>query len=199
MLKSSLFSNASDKNELKNTFKEKLEKYRKEIKKAKIDKESEEHCKNILKDFLNEGFKYNCNTQRKIDLVIKYDNEVKAIIETKNYDNKIEMIKDNDYYHKSFYQAILYYYKSRKNINKDLSIEHIIITDFYNLYLFLRRDFKFIAANKQIINFFNIKKIDVDSKDFYNSSKVILDKINHGVVGYKINLFEDDAELIYSF
>ena len=192
----------SEENELKislKTFKDKLEIYRREIEKAKENKESEEHCKNILKDFLSGGFEYNCNTQRKIDLVIKYKNEVKAIIETKNYDNKNEMIKDNDYYYKSFYQSVLYYYKSAKDLNKDFSVEHIIITDFYNLYLFLRSDFEFITANKQIINFFNVKKIDIDSKDFYNSSKTILEKINCEVVGYKINLFTDEAELIYRF
>ena len=192
----------SDENELKislKTFKYKLEIYRREIEKAKQNKESEEHCKNILKDFLSGGFEYNCNTRGKIDLVIKYKNEVKAIIETKNYDNKNEMIKDNDYYYKSFYQSVLYYYKSAKDLNKDFSVEHIIITDFYNLYLFLRSDFEFIAANKQIINFFNVKKIDIDSKDFYNSSKTILEKINREVVGYKINLFTDEAELIYRF
>ena len=199
LLKSSIIA---DENELEislKTFKEKLEIYRKEIEKAKENKESEEHCKNILKDFLSGGFKYNCNTKGKIDLVIKYKNETHAIIETKNYDNKNEMIKDNDYYYKSFYQSVLYYYKSRKDLNKDLSVKHIIITDFYNLYLFLRNDFEFIAENKQIINFFNVKKIDIDSKDFYNSSKTILEKINREVVGYKINLFEDDAELIYRF
>ena len=199
LLKSSIIA---DENELEislKTFKEKLEIYRKEIEKAKDNKESEEHCKNILKDFLSGGFKYNCNTKGKIDLVIKYKNETHAIIETKNYDNKNEMIKDNDYYYKSFYQSVLYYYKSRKDLNKDLSVKHIIITDFYNLYLFLRNDFEFIAENKQIINFFNVKKIDIDSKDFYNSSKTILEKINREVVGYKINLFEDDAELIYRF
>ena len=199
LLKSSI---VADENELEislKTFKEKLETYRKEIEKAKENKESEEHCKNILKDFLSGGFKYNCNTKGKIDLVIKYKNETHAIIETKNYDNKNEMIKDNDYYYKSFYQSVLYYYKSRKDLNKDLSVKHIIITDFYNLYLFLRNDFEFIAENKQIINFFNVKKIDIDSKDFYNSSKTILEKINREVVGYKINLFEDNAELIYRF
>ena len=195
----------SDENELK-TFKDasagflqKLETYRREIEKAKENKESEEHCKNILKDFLNGGFEYNCNTKGKIDLAIKYKNEVKAIIETKNYDNKNEMIKDNDYYYKSFYQSVLYYYKAKKDLNKDLSVEHVIITDFYNLYLFLRSDFEFISENKQIINFFNVRKIDIDSKDFYNSSKAILEKINREVVGYKINLFEDDAETIYRF
>ena len=195
----------SDEKELK-TFKDasagflqKLETYRREIEKAKENKESEEHCKNILKDFLNGGFEYNCNTKGKIDLAIKYKNEVKAIIETKNYDNKNEMIKDNDYYYKSFYQSVLYYYKAKKDLNKDLSVEHVIITDFYNLYLFLRSDFEFISENKQIINFFNVRKIDIDSKDFYNSSKAILEKINREVVGYKINLFEDDAETIYRF
>lgn len=198
LLKSSIFSNLSNIEEL-NNLSEKLEIYKNGIKKAKEDKESEEHCKNILKDFLNGAFKYNCNTKGKIDLTIKYEGDIKAIIETKNYDNKTEMIKDNDYYYKSFYQSVLYYYQSRKNINKDMTVEHIIITDFENIYLFLRSDFEYLTANKQIINFFNVKKIDTNTKDFYNSSKAILEKINREVVGYKINLFEDDAEIIFKF
>lgn len=198
LLKSSIFSNLSNTEEL-NNLSEKLEIYKNGIRKAKEDKESEEHCKNILKDFLNEAFKYNCNTKGKIDLTIKYEGNIKAIIETKNYDNKTEMIKDNDYYYKSFYQSVLYYYQSRKNINKDMTVEHIIITDFENIYLFLRSDFEYLTANKQIINFFNVKKIDTNTKDFYNSSKAILEKINREVVGYKINLFEDDAEIIFKF
>ncbi|WP_288521083.1 Eco57I restriction-modification methylase domain-containing protein [uncultured Brachyspira sp.] len=198
LLKSSIFSNLSNTEEL-NNLSEKLEIYKNGIRKAKEDKESEEHCKNILKDFLNGAFKYNCNTKGKIDLTIKYEGDIKAIIETKNYDNKTEMIKDNDYYYKSFYQSVLYYYQSRKNINKDMTVEHIIITDFENIYLFLRSDFEYLTANKQIINFFNVKKIDTNTKDFYNSSKAILEKINREVVGYKINLFEDDAEIIFKF
>ncbi|TXJ32372.1 Eco57I restriction-modification methylase domain-containing protein [Brachyspira aalborgi] len=198
LLKSSIFSNLSNTEEL-NNLSEKLEIYKNGIRKAKEDKESEEHCKNILKDFLNGAFKYNCNTKGKIDLTIKYEGNIKAIIETKNYDNKTEMIKDNDYYYKSFYQSVLYYYQSRKNINKDMTVEHIIITDFENIYLFLRSDFEYLTANKQIINFFNVKKIDTNTKDFYNSSKAILEKINSEVVGYKINLFEDDAEIIFKF
>ena len=121
LLKSSIFSNLSNTEEL-NNLSEKLEIYKNGIRKAKEDKESEEHCKNILKDFLNGAFKYNCNTKGKIDLTIKYEGDIKAIIETKNYDNKTEMIKDNDYYYKSFYQSVLYYYQSRKNINKDIII-----------------------------------------------------------------------------
>lgn len=198
LLKSSIFSNLSNTEEL-NNLSEKLEIYKNGIRKAKEDKESEEHCKNILKDFLNGAFKYNCNTKGKIDLTIKYEGDIKAIIETKNYDNKTEMIKDNDYYYKSFYQSVLYYYQSRKNINKDMTVEHIIITDFENIYLFLRSDFEYLTANKQIINFFNVKKIDTNTKDFYNSSKAILEKINREVVGYKINLFEDNAEIIFKF
>ena len=198
LLKSSIFSSLSNTEEL-NNLSEKLEIYKNGIRKAKEDKESEEHCKNILKDFLNGAFKYNCNTKGKIDLTIKYEGDIKAIIETKNYDNKTEMIKDNDYYYKSFYQSVLYYYQSRKNINKDMTVEHIIITDFENIYLFLRSDFEYLTANKQIINFFNVKKIDTNTKDFYNSSKAILEKINREVVGYKINLFEDDAEIIFKF
>ncbi|MDA1470488.1 hypothetical protein OGZ02_17235 [Brachyspira hyodysenteriae] len=76
--------------------------------------ESEEHCKGILNKFLVNAFGYNCNTSGKINLVIKFDDNIKTIIETKNYNNSLEMIDDNNYNNKAFYQTILYYYKSRK-------------------------------------------------------------------------------------
>ena len=79
LLKSSIFSNLSNTEEL-NNLSEKLEIYKNGIRKAKEDKESEEHCKNILKDFLNGAFKYNCNTKGKIDLTIKYEGNIKEII-----------------------------------------------------------------------------------------------------------------------
>ena len=83
-------------------FNKELKNYRKQIEKSENEKESEEHCKTYLRDFLVNSFGYNCNTKGKIDLVIKYDDYIKTIIEAKNYDNEEEMIKDNDYFYKGF-------------------------------------------------------------------------------------------------
>lgn len=84
-------------------FKRDIKWYRNEINNAKNKGESEEHCKGILNKFLVNAFGYNCNTSGKIDLVIKFDDNIKTIIETKNYNNNEEMIEDNNYNNKAFY------------------------------------------------------------------------------------------------
>ena len=170
-------------------FKNELEKYRKAIINSENEKETEEHCKGIFKDLLVNSFGYNCNTKGKIDLVIKYDDVIKTIIETKNYDNEKEMIKDNDYFHKGFYQIILYYYRSRQtNENKNLNIDNIIITDYKDVYLFLKDDFENIINDKQIINYFK-NNSKIKNETFYSICGGFLKKINIDIVGYKINLF----------
>ena len=185
-------------------FKRDIKCYRNEINNAKNKGEtnkgeSEEHCKGILNKFLLNAFGYNCNTKGKIDLVIKYDDAVKTIIETKNYDNEEEMIKDNDYFHKGFYQTILYYYKSRKNKdNKDFNIDNIIITNFEKVYLFSKYDFEKIINDNQIVNYFN-ENSKVKNDTFYKICGGFLENINLEVVGYKIDLFNDDDALIYRF
>lgn len=173
--------------------------YRNEINNAKVKGESEEHCKGILNKFLVNAFGYNCNTSGKIDLVIKFDDNIKTIIETKNYNNTLEMIDDNNYNNKAFYQTILYYYKSRKNKdNKDFNIDNIIITNFEKVYLFSKYDFEKLINDNQIVNYFN-ENSKVKNETFYKICGGFLENINLEVVGYKIDLFNDDDVLIYRF
>ncbi|WP_300369426.1 TaqI-like C-terminal specificity domain-containing protein [Brachyspira sp.] len=173
--------------------------YRNEINNAKDKGETEEHCKGILNKFLVNAFGYNCNTSGKIDLVIKFDDNIKTIIETKNYNNTLEMIEDNNYNNKAFYQTILYYYKSRKNKdNKDFNIDNIIITNFEKVYLFSKYDFEKLINDNQIVNYFN-ENSRVKNETFYSICGGFLENINLEVVGYKIDLFNDDDSLIYRF
>ncbi|MCX2751811.1 hypothetical protein [Campylobacter sp. MIT 21-1682] len=65
-------------------FKQSLETYFKTLQKAVENKESEEHQKNILRDFLSQTFAYNCNTKGRIDLAIYEDSTPKVIFETKS-------------------------------------------------------------------------------------------------------------------
>lgn len=180
-------------------FKRDIKWYRNEINNAKVKGESEEHCKGILNKFLVNAFGYNCNTSGKIDLVIKFDDNIKTIIETKNYNNTLEMIDDNNYNNKAFYQTILYYYKSRKNKdNKDFNIDNIIITNFEKVYLFSKYDFEKLINDNQIVNYFN-ENSKVKNETFYKICGGFLENINLEVVGYKIDLFNDDDVLIYRF
>ncbi|WP_300757175.1 TaqI-like C-terminal specificity domain-containing protein [uncultured Brachyspira sp.] len=180
-------------------FKRDIKWYRNQINNAKDKGETEEHCKGILNKFLVNAFGYDSNTKGKIDLVIKFDDNIKTIIETKNYNNEEEMIKDNDYFYKGFYQTILYYYKSRKNKdNKDFNIDNIIITNFEKVYLFSKYDFEKLINDNQIVNYFN-ENSKVKNETFYKICGGFLENINLEVIGYKIDLFNDDETLIYRF
>ena len=180
-------------------FKRDIKWYRNEINNAKNEGETEEHCKGILNKFLVNAFGYDSNTKGKIDLVIKFDDNIKTIIETKNYNNNEEMIDDNNYNNKAFYQTILYYYKSRKNKdNKDFNIDNIIITNFEKVYLFSKYDFEKLINDNQIVNYFN-ENSKVKNETFYKICGGFLENINLEVVGYKIDLFNDDDVLIYRF
>ncbi|ASJ22137.1 hypothetical protein BHAMNSH16_11025 [Brachyspira hampsonii] len=180
-------------------FKRDIKWYRNEINNAKNKGETEEHCKGILNKFLVNAFGYDSNTKGKIDLVIKFDDNIKTIIETKNYNNTLEMIDDNNYNNKAFYQTILYYYKSRKNKdNKDFNIDNIIITNFEKVYLFSKYDFEKLINDNQIVNYFN-ENSKVKNETFYKICGGFLENINLEVIGYKIDLFNDDEVLIYRF
>ncbi|WP_300712460.1 DNA methyltransferase, partial [uncultured Brachyspira sp.] len=180
-------------------FKRDIQWYRNEINNAKNKNETEEHCKGILNKFLVDAFGYNCNTSGKIDLVIKFDDNIKTIIEAKNYNNTLEMIEDNNYNNKAFYQTILYYYKSRKNKdNKDFNIDNIIITNFEKVYLFSKYDFEKLINDNQIANYFN-ENGKVKNETFYKICGGFLENINLEVIGYRLDLFNDDLETIYRF
>ncbi len=98
-------------------------------------------------------FYYRVNIHEKIDTAIIDNNQVAVIIECKNPSNKVEMIEKNNFNKKSFWQAIHYFLMERKNNN---SIKHIIITNYYQWFIFDAKDFENIfSQNRQINNIYN--------------------------------------------
>ena len=57
--------------------------------------ETEEHQKNLLRDFLHKSFNYDCNTRDRIDLAIYEDSVPKVLFEVKKSDNAQEFVKPN--------------------------------------------------------------------------------------------------------
>lgn len=120
-------------------------------------KESEEHLKTIVRDFLRDTYykdSYAINTKDRKDLVIHngkdYSSNVGVLIETKQPSNKAEMISKDNVNAKSF-QQLLSYYLHERFINNNKEIKHIIITNIYEWYIFDASDFeKFFFEDKKL-------------------------------------------------
>ncbi len=126
----------------------------------KIDtKESEEHNKNIISDFLKDSYyknKYEINTAGRKDLVIHTGRTnktpVAVIIETKKPSNKSEMISLINPNAKALHETIHYYLKERI-IKNNTEIKHIIISNIYEWFIFDATEFeKYFYQNKQFLN-----------------------------------------------
>lgn len=129
----------------------------KDITIADQKKESEEHYKTIVRDFLLDTYykgNHSINTQGRNDLVIHNGSNatspVGIIIETKQPSNKAEMISAKNPNSKSFQQLITYFLKERFE-NKNLEIKHLIISNIYEWYIFDASDFeRYFYDNKKI-------------------------------------------------
>lgn len=120
-------------------------------------KESEEHLKVILRDFLLDTYykgKNAINTKERKDLVIHNGSELTSsagvLIETKQPSNKSEMISAKNPNSKSFQQLISYYIHERF-IKENKEIKHLIITNIYEWYIFDASDFeRYFFENKKL-------------------------------------------------
>jgi len=105
------------------------------------EKETEEHLKNILADFLKDVYykdKYEINTKDRKDLVIHNgktsSTPVAVIIEMKKLGSP-EMISKEKPNNKALHELMLYYIVDRfEHNNKEL--KYLIATDIYNWYIF---------------------------------------------------------------
>lgn len=77
--------------------------------------------------------------QSGIDLTITRDGRPAVIIEAKLPDSR-EMITSEDLNKKAFHEAVLYFMRERKRGNDCLF--HVIVTDFYNWFVFDAKDFE---------------------------------------------------------
>ncbi len=130
-------------------------------------KEYEEHLKYLLRDFLKNTF-YNANainTKGNFDFVIHLEksnkSKVGVIIETKTPDSK-EMITEENLQVKSMYQILLYYLQERIN-NQNNDIKHLIITNFYDWFIFDASVFEKL--------FFDNKELQKEFKSWSNKEK----------------------------
>lgn len=138
-------------------FKENIKQAFQDIAIADKKKESEEHYKAIVRDFLLDTYykgNHSINTQGRNDLVIhngtNATSPVGIIIETKQPSNKSEMISPKNPNSKSFQQLISYFLKERFE-NKNLEIKHLIISNIYEWYIFDASDFeRYFYDNKKI-------------------------------------------------
>lgn len=126
--------------------------------------ETEEHNKNLLRDFLKstlnsqDGHNFYINTSEQIDLAIHSDNSsdspIAVIIEVKKPDNNYEMVTADNFYKKSFYELMLYYLRE-KVIKNNHSVKFLIITNLIDWFIFNSHDFeRLFARNRTLLDDF---------------------------------------------
>ncbi len=100
------------------------------------EKESEEHLKNIISDFLKDTWYkdlHEINTKGRNDLVIHTGKTAKdtvgVIIEVKKTSNKTEMISEAKPNVKAMHELILYYLRERTEHN-NIDIKYLIVTKY---------------------------------------------------------------------
>src|SRR3972149_7954324 len=129
---------------------EDFENFRKELQKLLSlinEKESEEHNKNFVRDFLINAFysEKSVNTKGRTDLAIHLDKTgrsfVGVIIEAKSPVNKSDMISEDNLNCKAMHEAILYYLRERIEHRND-EIKNIIITNAYKWFIFKAEQFE---------------------------------------------------------
>ncbi len=177
--------------------------------------EREEHLKNYLINFFKQtyyGSEYLVNTKDNIDLAIYLgrdsESNVGVIIETKRPSNTSEMFSHNKPLVKSLFEIILYYFDEREN-QRNNELKHLIITNFYQWYIFDANTFdKHIYRNEKIKKLYK-NKIDErkDNNFFYEEIERILkdedlqlEYIYFNIMEYETNIrnnsFEEENKLI---
>ena len=147
--------------------------------------ESEEYNKNFITDFLYTlGYEnnYKINTKGRVDLAIYKDNTPEVLIETKNLNDKKDMISIENLNEKSFQQIILYYLREKIKF-QNFNLRHIIITNYIEWFVFDAIEINKIATNKKIERLYRDFEIDKklfssNTDEFYKSLKVILKSEN---------------------
>ena len=143
------------------------------------EKQDENFHKNLFSDFLKKTYyedQYFINVKEKSDLVIHNgknpESTVGVIFETKKptKTNNIEMLKVDDLNKKAFQQLVLYFLRERI-VHKNLEIKYLVVTNFYEWFIFDARIFeKLFAQNRELVQTFtNFEKgqLSGDKTDFF--------------------------------
>lgn len=141
------------------------------------EKESEEHLKNVISDFLKDTWykeHFEINTKDRSDLVIHTGKTTKdpvgVILEVKKPSNKTEMISDGKPNSKALQELILYYLRERVD-NNNTDIKYLVITNIYEWYIINETWFeKNIYRNNKLKKSYEGWKLSgKDTKFFYES------------------------------
>ena len=105
-----------------------------------------------------------------IDLALLKNNNVEVIIEAKKLSNKEEMFSPENVNCRALHECILYYLRERDEnlLTPNTSLTYIIITDFYQFYIFKSSEFKRLFESRQIKSLY---KNFTEKKGLFHTSK----------------------------
>lgn len=161
--------------------------------------ETEEHNKNILRDFLQGTFynEFPINTSGNVDLAIfngkNSNTSIGVIFELKSPQNTSSMITCNDLNRKALHELVLYYLQEKISQGNH-TIKHLIATNCLDWFIFDASDFERIfARNSDFVKKYNMWKTgqyDETSTDFFYNQivKPFISQSNEAIPGVYINL-----------
>jgi len=155
-----------------NLFKHNITDLYKSLCETEENKESEEHQKNIISDFLKKPFSsYSVNTSGRVDLAISekgQDTPNRLLFEVKRSTNRSEMLTPDSINCKAMHELLYYYLQERMH---NLHLNHLIITNGFDWYIFEARVFEslFYSNKKLVSDFtdFSNKSLSGDTTDFF--------------------------------
>ena len=121
-----------------------------------------------------------------IDLALLKNNNVEVIIEAKKPSNTEEMFSPDNVNCRALHECILYYLRERDEnlLTPNTSLTYIIITDFYQFYIFKSSEFKRLFESRQIKNLYKnftekkgLFEKNPKNEDFYSELKKILSSV----------------------
>ncbi|MGX3043831.1 type IIG restriction enzyme/methyltransferase [Helicobacter sp. T3_23-1056] len=127
---------------------------------------------------LKTQIKYKQKGKSKIDLVLSKENEIDVIIEAKKWDSKDRFSATNPSA-KALLEAMLYYFRARED--NHTGIKAIILTDFYEMYVFSAQFFEeeFYKHHDLASLYANFTATNSlfkgNTQEFYTQAKKILD------------------------
>lgn len=170
-------------------FSENLINYKREIESQHASKQTEPNIvTNALKPFIDslgyQSVAYSQTGQSGIDLAILKDYKPAAIFETKAFQSNGMITRDN-LNKKAFHEAILYFMRERDRGN--VSIFHIVITDFFNWFIFDAKDFDIhFWKNKTIKKLYDNNKnpsiLGDGTADFYSALERALPELMENLI-----------------
>ncbi len=175
---------------------------------GKVDEsESEEHVKNLVRDFLRDTYYKDTNevnTKGRQDLAIytgkTNDSKVGVIIEAKRPKNANEWFKGDSANCKAFQELVLYYLRERENL-KNLDIKYLIATNIYEWYIIEASYFENLFFGnknflKDFVEFDKKQKVTTNTDLFYNSiAKPFIDSIDKTIPCAYFNIKDFDKAL----